>query len=118
MLDEFTTAYIECALWTNEFDDLDFDDIDSDTLSAMIGDCQAFQERAGDLLDDDNCLTSYGAEAQAGHDFWLTRNGHGTGFWDHYDRWEESASEQLDALAKEFGETWLELGDDTKVYQL
>ena len=24
----------------------------------------------------------YSAEDLAGHDFWLTRNGHGTGFWD------------------------------------
>ena len=25
---------------------------------------------------------SYGDKAQIGHDFWLTRNGHGAGFWD------------------------------------
>ena len=24
---------------------------------------------------------------QAGHDFWLTRQGHGTGFWDREDTW-------------------------------
>jgi len=26
--------------------------------------------------------SEYPIEAQAGHDFWLTRNGHGAGFWD------------------------------------
>jgi hypothetical protein len=27
-------------------------------------------------------VTDYKPQAMAGHDYWLTRNGHGTGFWD------------------------------------
>jgi hypothetical protein len=38
----------------------------------------------------------------AGHDFWLTRNHHGAGFWDG--DWEQSAGEKLTALAESFGE--------------
>ena len=47
--------------------------------------------------------------AQAGHDFALTRNGHGAGFWDH------DAGEAGDALtesAESFGEFNIEITDD------
>lgn len=38
-------------------------------------DCLSFYQRIACFLSDDNI-------EQAGHDFWLTRNGHGAGFWD------------------------------------
>jgi len=80
-LDVFTRSYIEAALWSS-CDDADtpldesysVDDIDPATLAAMIADCQAFQAEHWDDIADD--LT------RAGHDFWLTRNHHGAGFWD------------------------------------
>jgi hypothetical protein len=85
-LDAFTTAYITCALWSstdNARDDggdpLDRnygpEDLTIATLREMIADCRSFQhDNAADLegLDTEQC----------GHDFWLTRNGHGAGFWD------------------------------------
>lgn len=40
-----------------------------------IIDCLAFYNRVACYLSDDEI-------EQAGHDFWLTRNGHGAGFWD------------------------------------
>lgn len=86
-LDSFTLAYIECALWSstecdeegNMGEPLDAnysaDDITDDTLSEMISECADFQESNAELL--------AGLDpAQCGHDFWLTRNGHGAGFWD------------------------------------
>jgi hypothetical protein len=113
-LDEFTRAYIECALWssTDNADDsggepldknYDVDDIAPEALRKMIDDCKRFQsENAADLTDD-NCLTSWGADAQGGHDFWLTRQGHGCGFWET-DDWREDAGERLTQAAKRFGE--------------
>jgi hypothetical protein len=85
-LDAFDAAYVECALWssTDESDDaggrpLDDnygpEDIARSTLLEMQRDCQSFKaanERDLQGLD----------AAQCGHDFWLTRNGHGAGFWD------------------------------------
>lgn len=85
-LDTFTKAYIDCALWssldnTTESGGYPLDDNYSEydltvkALRSMIADCQAFQaENKEDLssLDDSQC----------GHDFWLSRNGHGAGFWD------------------------------------
>lgn len=47
---------------------------------------------------------------QAGVDFWLTRNGHGTGFWDRgeYNGWQTF----LTLEAESFGEAHVYLGDD------
>ncbi len=50
----------------------------------------------------------------AGHDFWLTRNGHGAGFWDG--DWPEPAATRLTASSKKYGEFNLYLGDDGKIY--
>ncbi len=47
---------------------------------------------------------------QAGHDFWLNRNGHGAGFWDG--DWPEPAATTLDAASKAFGEVNLMLDGD------
>lgn len=84
-MDKFTTAYIEAALWssTDNSDDsgcrpLDdnysIEDIAHETLASILEDCKAFQE--------DHAQDIGGNVEQAGHDFWLTRNHHGAGFWD------------------------------------
>ena len=51
----------------------------------------------------------------AAHDFILTRNGHGVGFWDD-GRWTEPWGDKLTALAESFGELESYLGDDGLVY--
>lgn len=53
-------------------------------------------------------------DAQAGHDFWLTRNGHGAGFWDG--DWPEKQGEALTKLSREFGSLDVYVGDDGKLY--
>jgi hypothetical protein len=45
---------------------------------------------------------------QAGHDFWLTRNGHGTGFWDRPEIYGEDRSRILTALSITAGEVYLD----------
>lgn len=37
--------------------------------------------------------------ARVGHDFWLTRNGHGCGFWDRPEVYGEDLSQWLTAMA-------------------
>src|SRR5688500_762108 len=103
-LDEFTRAYIETALWssTDESDpetggdpmdqNYDLDDIAPETLARMVEDCRKFREAYGHLFTDEHCLKygpDFGIDGRAGHDFWLTRNGHGAGFWDG--DWSEEA---------------------------
>jgi len=90
-LDRFTRAYLECALWTSDpdpgsgewapHDDWTIDNIDPDAITQAIKDCARFQrENRADL--DEVSDVFHVDDDQHGHDFWLTRNGHGRGFWD------------------------------------
>ena len=117
-INEFLTAYIEAALWSTsddeeadrgEFLDATFgaDDLAPETLQKMEDDCRKFlTENQEDIGLD---------FTKAGHDFWLTRNGHGCGFWDGY--WPEEVGERLTKSSKQFGEVYLYVGDDGKIYQ-
>ncbi len=129
-LDEFTKAYIVAALWSSTDDtnrdsggeplddNYDLDDIEPQTLSQMIADCRQFQTANAELINDDNvAVTSpdYGCDARAGHDFLLTRNHHGCGFWDG--DWTEPAATELTEASKQAGEYNLTAsGDGGQVY--
>ena len=124
--EQFLAAYIECALWSstdNSRDDggdpLDrnysLDDIAPETLAQMRADCEAFTaspEWEAAYADD------FWTASQGGHDFWLTRNGHGAGFWDRYWRDDdgEAHGRALSDLARGFGGFDLYIGDDGRVY--
>lgn len=53
---------------------------------------------------------------QAGHDFWLTRNHHGAGFWDG--DYPEPEGTELTKLSHSFGEVWLIGCENGQVEQL
>ena len=113
--DDFFNAYLQAALWSSTDDDdspLDAnyqqEDIESDTLAKMYDDCEKFLQKASHLLLEENCRQPNMME-QAGHDFWLTRNHHGSGFWDG--DWEDQAGEELTTIAHEFGEVCLSAFD-------
>lgn len=93
-LDAFTRSYLETALRSSTECDADgnmgapldenysVDDFTVEALRESIDDCKPFQETESDALEAAYGYgPSYGPES-AGHDFWLTRNGHGAGFWD------------------------------------
>jgi len=120
-LDIFTMAYIECALWasTDNADDsggepLDSnytaDDISEDTLRAMIADCEAFQSDNADLME----IFTANQDRRAGHDFWLTRNRHGAGFWDG--DWNLAVGKRLTEYSHAAGTYDLYVGDDGLIY--
>lgn len=110
-LDAFTQGYIECALWssTDASDDSGGDPLDAnygpedlslESLQGAINDCAAFQdEMKGTLYSAYHHASGYDA-ANAGHDLWLTRNGHGSGFWD---RDLGAIGERLSKAAKAYG---------------
>ncbi len=121
-LDDFTFAYIETAMWTltdedgESLDYLGLHDIADETIAKAIEDCAEFRmfaDGCGNLLD--------GADdSQAGHDFWLTRNGHGAGFWDRSEDTypNDPTGEKLTQAAHSFGEVNWYLGDDGNIYQM
>ncbi len=113
-LREFLQGYIECALWSStdnrdenggdSLDRFDVDDIDPKCLERMIKDCADFMDALMDEYYDKG-----GDNSQAGHDFWLTRNRHGAGFWD---RGLGEIGDDLTEIAHSYGETSLYLGDN------
>lgn len=121
-LDTFTRAYVECALWLcdedppsgewSEYPPYTADNIDAETLARMIADCERFQAEHGSQFD--GHIGRGDALERAGHDFYLTRNGHGAGFWDG--DWTEDIGERLTRAAHTFGEFSLYIGDDGRIY--
>ncbi len=115
-LDTFTRAYIQCALWTTDENPLPgewqehfpycLSNLDILTQADMMRDCFVFQMQNTEDIGLDL--------KEAGHDFWLTRNDHGSGFWDG--DWIECVGERLTRAAKQFGLYTLYLGDDGKLY--
>jgi hypothetical protein len=109
----FFSAYIEAALWSSHDNEEPLDskfgkeDIDPGTLTNMEEDCAEFMRR------NEKDLEEWGDDTQAGHDFWLTRNCHGVGFWD---RGRSQLGERLAKEAKRFGEFNLYVGKDGKVH--
>ena len=83
-------------------------------LTPVADDCQKFQADNDDLLarayGEDG--TTYSAE-RAGHDFWLTRNGHGAGYWD---RDLGAVGDSLTEKAHDYGDADLYRGDDGLIY--
>jgi hypothetical protein len=92
------------------------DDLAPETLGKMIADCAQFQADNSELLAHVYYPRKDGSSnlAYAGHDFWLTRNNHGAGFWDG-DLPKELGS-ALTKASKTFGEFNLHVGDDGKIY--
>ena len=128
-LTEFEKGYIIAALWTMDDDAPSgeystsgrleelFPLIAQDALKQIIVDCNKFtNDREIQIL-----LAQAGNDSQNGHDFFLTRNGHGCGFWDRgYDKEAEGSTLSVGDLLTEkchaFGEADLYEGDDGKLY--
>lgn len=116
-MDSFTQAYIEAALWSSTDDDggpldrrFDVRNIDDATLSRMETVCADFQACYRDLY-----IGAGWTDEQAGHDFWLTRNRHGAGFWDRGID-DNNAGRLLTEAAHGFGTFDLYVGDDGLIY--
>jgi hypothetical protein len=108
-LDAFTRGYLETLLWSSTDEstpsggyplDRNFsnEDFSKEALAQCVADCQEFQRVCEDYL------TTAG-DFHAGHDFWLTRNGHGAGFWDDGGKnYTRDEGDLLTMASKVFGE--------------
>lgn len=105
-------ALVECAVWTHPENDEGVNEVEQanagwsevmgDDEKEVLDECRAFAALAGEDLDDIPATS-------AGHNFWLSRNGHGTGFWDR--GWEDKG-DRLHELARSFGEADLHLSEE------
>ena len=116
-------GYIECALWssTDNADDsggapLDdnygAEDVSEETMEASRKDCAAFLWYNRKDIREFMQVTGRDLE-HVGHDFWLTRNSHGAGFWD---RGAGDVGDRLSDAAHVYGGVDLYVGDDGKIY--
>ncbi len=124
-LDSFTEAYIECALWSTNDEstpeggeplDNNYgpEDLSPECLATMVADCNKFQEEnAKDIATWENEY-HYTAREMAGHDFWLTRNSHGAGFWDG--DWPDRSGARLSKASETFEHVDLCVGDNGLIY--
>jgi len=116
-LEVFTAACVE-ALFFTDTGDAEQPAADTElapgTLADLQADCRSWWRRFGpyvlacrDKMPD--------AVRRAGHDFWLTRNGHGAGFWDGDWRGTPYADTFTEG-AKAYGEFETYAGDDGLIY--
>jgi hypothetical protein len=131
-IDVMTLHYVICALWSSN-DESDesggnpmdnnysVSDLSHEAWAQVRSDCADFIASNGQTID--ALPDSYGAHpdcgddfpkyAAAGHDFWLTRNGHGTGFWD---RGLDEVGDRLADAAEVYGGIDPYIGDDGQIY--
>lgn len=107
-------GYLDCALWSSldeddqPLDELGVEAVAPETRAKMRADVEAFVK-----ANEASLLASGLRDEQIGHDFWLTRNGHGAGFWD---RGLGAIGDKLTAACKTFPQVDLYVGDDGKIY--
>jgi hypothetical protein len=134
-LDRVLAGYAECALWSESCrgmatgahadpawcagSDCDSSlwEIGFDADAISFGSMENMRDDVRDFVN--GCLAERvdafdGFEqGQIGHDFWLTRNGHGAGFWD---RGLGERGQFLTGMAKPYGDCSLWVGEDGRVY--
>jgi hypothetical protein len=96
----------ECDSFLDE--NYDIDDISPEFVATSIEDLNDFFELTASLFVDTNHT-----KEQIAHDFWLTRCGHGAGFWDgDYG----DIGDKLTELTKPYGNIDPYVGDDNLIY--
>ena len=110
-------GYLQCAVFADAPDEFSGEQVSvnsenftPESIETSKSDIEQFVQSNKKLLEE-SCIDDY----QIGHDFWLTRNGHGVGFWDR--NIGEAGDQIADAINSNFKEVNLErLVDGT--YQL
>jgi hypothetical protein len=130
-LDQFTHAYLVCALWASSGPDTEphrcenldglftLRDFAPEAIERAIRECEQFQrENSEDLTHARGGRERNGEEfsgsERAGHDLFLTRNGHGAGYWDG--DYPKEVGERLTEAAHKLGEVCFYPGDDGFIY--
>jgi hypothetical protein len=119
--DRAVDSYLETALWSSTDDDgepldknFDVSDFSSEDRQKAAKSLADFMSGMDKIPCPDGCSLS---DKDIGHNFWLSRNEHGTGFFDLFDYKDKEATaygKQLQKLAKSFGSSnvTVYMGDD------
>ena len=116
-LAKFRDAYIDAALWSTNSDkgtplDRDYGphDFSEAAMQEIVTDCARFIAQCKGLIASEGRERALESAAQ---DFWLTRNGHGAGFWDG--DWPTNGAALAEA-SDSFGPCEIYLGDDKRIH--
>lgn len=118
---EFVNGYMECMLLLitdadgDGDDTLTFDDLWETHRNSIVADCEAFY--ADNRVDLDTYCERLGRTMRdAGQDFYLTRNRHGSGFWDRDYSTDSGYVTRLTAASHDYGETFEAIGEDGQIF--
>ena len=111
ILNDVFKGYVECAIWSSIDEDeegfLCIDDLSEQTAVDMKDELRDFCHANLALLVDSGL-----PDEHIGHNFWLTRNGHGCGFWS---RGLGKIGDELTIAAKVYGSVYM-YANDGKFY--
>lgn len=109
-IDIILESYFSCALELEsdeeEFEDKTTYDITDESRKQAKEQIEWFVNTAGSALNDIQ-------DDSIGYDLWLTRNGHGAGFWDR--GYDEDVTSILMFLCENLGESYIEIDNNDKV---
>lgn len=108
-IDTIVDHYLIAAIFTagdGELDEFSVADFTAEARDESKKEIEDFLSKAAERGID----TSMWSDELLGHDFSLTRNGHGAGFWDRFPETPEPG-DALTELCKEFGEVYVSESD-------
>jgi hypothetical protein len=110
-VNKILNSYLETAIWAEESDENDLQgktihEIDKNSKANSAIEIYQFLQKAQQEASDE--LNTYDEEA-IGHNLWLSRNGHGAGFFD-------DNNDKLQNLARNMKPVDIYLGNDNKIY--
>lgn len=112
--------YLITALWSSTDENgepLDggygYDDLSAEAVAQARTDVVSFLISNADLIAAAKAAQPAYDDGAVAHDFWLTRNGHGAGFWD---RGLGQVGDELTANVRPYGSADLYVGDDGRVH--
>ena len=108
----FKAAYQACMLFADlpeENSELGAENISEQAEKQIWIDCVYFYGNYAHFWGD--------SHEQAGHDFWLTRNGHGAGFWDRGETYKD-AGQYLTMVSEAIGVQNLSVDDESNLIYL
>lgn len=123
-LDPMVRQYLETALWSSNDESTpqggepldksyDVSNISKKSVEKAKADCNEFYEQASEALKKAGHDIGKLDLGDLGHNFWLTRNGHGAGFWDG--DYEKEVGDILTNVSDSFGEIDPYVSDDGEV---
>lgn len=100
--------------------DLDPANFSADACNDIAAEVADFKAKAADLIP--LAIAAGHDEEHLAHDLWLTRNGHGAGFWDRQELafipegYDKELGDLLSDIARAMGESDAYIGDDGFIY--